>query len=238
MERMGHWGLPVFLTVLLACQVMAQMQTPLGVGPFGATPSPLRPVNVPPELKPFVPNGFILRAVLQTKMSAEGETLLLYDNGEDTFPDVHLHAVRHGHDLNLFDGHVAGVAGLMPIRSRMAQQILGFAYHVGFDEADTTFVIFAAQQDSYRTIFEQKTTTGQMRLLSESPVKFELWSADWKLDQGESCVWCGHRYRVRTYVLEEDTFRLTAKRTTAASLYPGDVAGQTFVVKTKNRTAH
>lgn len=224
---------PVLLTVFLACQVTAQVQTPLRVGPFGATHEPLQPVKVPPDLAPFVPKDFILRAVLQTKMSAEGETLLLYDGGESTFPDVHLHAIRHGQDLKLFDGPIAGVAGLLPIRLQTGQQIVGFAYHVGFDEADTTFVIFAAQGDSYRTIFEQKTTTGQMRLLGESPVKFELWSADCKLDRGESCVWCPHRYRVRTYVLERDTFTLTRQRTTATSLYPGDLAEQTFVLKTQ-----
>lgn len=216
--------------VFFACQVAAQTQTPLRVEAFGGVHEPLRPINVPPELKPFVPKGFIPRAVLQTKMFPEGETLLLYDNGEDSFPHVHLHALRHGKDLKLFDGVIAGVAGLLPIQIKKNQQIVSFAYHVGFDEADTTFLIFAREKDSYRKIFERKTTTGQMRILDGSPLKLEIWSADWKLDRGESCVWCPHRYRVRTYVWQGDTFRLTAQRTTPAPLSPGDVAEKTFVL--------
>jgi hypothetical protein len=208
---------------------VAQVQTPLHVGAFGGVREPLQPIQVPPELKSFVPKGLTLRAVLKTSMFPEGETLLLYDNGEESFPEVHLHALRRGRDVKLFDGVIAGVAGLLPIQTQKGQQIVSFAYHVGFDEADTTFMILASVGDSYRVIFERKTTTGQMRILSESPVKFELWSADWKLDQGESCVWCPHRYRVRTYLLQGDKFLLTARRLTKAPLDPANLAERTFV---------
>lgn len=221
--------LSVFALVTFAPEASAQVQPPLRVEAFGGVRAPLRPIEVPTELKPFVPKGFNLRVVLQTNMSPDGERVFLYDNGEDTFPEVHLHALRNGKDLKLFDGVVAAVAGLLPIQAQKNQQFVSFAYHVGFDVADTTFVVFAAEKDSYRKIFERKTTTGQMRILSGSSVRIEIWSADWKLDQGESCVWCPHRYRVRTYVLQGDNFRLIAQRTTAEPLSPGDIAEKTFV---------
>lgn len=217
------------LALFLACQATAQMQAPVHVGAFGGIQEPFPPLDVPAELRPFVPKGFILRAALQTKMSPDGEALLLYDNDAETFPEVHLHAVRNGTDMVLFDGVVAGVAGLLPIKSH-EQQFVSFAYHVGFDQADTTFVIFCGETKVYRKIFEQETTSGQMRLLSGSPARFEIWSADWRLDQGESCVWCPHRYRVRTYVLQTNGFTLVKKRTTSIPISPGEVVQKTFVV--------
>jgi len=219
-----------FVLLFSAYQVTAQVQKPVHVEAFGGVQEQLPPTSVPAELKPYVPRGFVLRALLQTKMSPKGETLLLYDNGADSFPEVHLHAVRNGQDIALFDGVVAGVAGLLPIQAQEQEQFVSFAYHVGFDQADTTFVVFKGETNLYRKIFEQKTTSGQMRLLSHSPVKFEIWSADWKLDQGESCVWCPHRYRVRTYVWRTDGLALVAKRTTPEPISPGDVVQKTFVV--------
>jgi hypothetical protein len=214
----------------LVCQVPAPVQVPAHVEAFGGIQEPLKPLSVPTELKPYVPNGVVLRAVLQTKMSPEGETLLLYDDGEEIFPEVHLHAVRNGKDMTLFDGVVAGVAGLLPIRPKQQQQLVGFAFHVGADQSDTTFVIFKGQANSYRQIFEQNTTAGRMKLLSDSPVRFEIWSADWKLDQGESCVWCPHRYRVRTYVWHANAFTLVTQRITSVPLDPGEIVQKTFVV--------
>jgi hypothetical protein len=216
----------------LVCQTPAPVQVPTHVEAFGGVQEALKPINVPTELKPYVPNGFVLRAVLQTKMSPDGETLVLYDNGEDSFPEVHLHAVRSGKDMKLFDGVVAGVAGLLPIQSSKHQQFVSFAYHVGFDMADTTFVIFRSETNSYGKIFEHETTSGQMRVLSDSPVKFETWSADWALDQAESCVWCPHRYQVQTYVWHADGFKLVKQRTTSEPMDPSALVEKTFVMRT------
>jgi hypothetical protein len=199
---------------------------------FGGVQEAPKPLSVPTELNPYVPKGFVLRAVLQTKMAPEGETLILYDNGEDNFPEVHLHAVRSGKDMKLFDGVVAGVAGLLPIQSSKHKQLVSFAYHVGFDMADTTFVIFRSETDSYGKVFEQETMSGQLRVLGGSPLKLETWSADWKLDSAESCVWCPHRYQVQTYVWNEDGFRLVKQRTTSEPMDPSALVEKTFVVRT------
>lgn len=225
---MKNRTIAAFVLLLSAYGLAGQMQQPVQVEPFGGVQKPLSPIRVPDRLRPYVPKGSVLRAVLQTKMSQEGETLLLYDNGAGEFPTVHLHAVRDGRVVALFDGVVAGVAGLLPIEAQ--EQLVGFAYHVGFDQADTTFVVFKEKAGRYQTVFEQKTTSGQMRLLSESPAKFEIWSAARDLDLGESCVWCPHRYRVRTYERRAKGFALVAERTTPTPLDPTSVVQKAFVV--------
>jgi len=225
----------VFLSFFLTSASAAQIQTPLHVGAFGGIQEPLRPIPVPPEFKSFVPEGLILRAVLQTKMSSGGETVLLYDNGEDIFPEVHLHAIRQRKDAQLLDGAIAGVAGLLPIQTQKQNQVLAFAYHVGADGADTRFLIFARVEDSYKTIFEESTESGQMRVLRQSPLKFELWSADSSLDKGETCVWCPHRYRIKTYVLHADKFLVKSEHITETALDPADVAAQPFVLTSNKK---
>jgi hypothetical protein len=224
--------------IFLVCKVSSQVQTPARVGAFGGIQKPLAPLDVPSELKPFVPKGFVLRALLQTKLSPKGETLVLYDNDDDVFPEVHLHAVGNGTEMKLFDGVVAGVAGLLPIEAKEHQGLVVFAYHVGADLADTTFVIFKRETNSFRKIFVQQTSSGQMRMLSKAPVTFEIWSADYSLDGKESCVWCAHRYRVQTYVGRTNDFALIAERTTPEAISPGDIVQNAFVVSDLAAESH
>ena len=216
---------------LWTCLGLAQVQTPLHVEAFGGEQQRLPPIKVPTELTEFIPKGFVLRAAIQTKMWHEGETLFLYDNDAETFPEVHLHALRrNGKELNLYDGTLADIAGLLPLQLRKGKQAVAFAYHVGFDEADTTFIVFTADADSYRAIFERKTTSGQMRVLRMAPLTFQIWSADWKLDRGDSCVWCPHRYRIQTYLLRDNNFELIRRSVTSAALSPDEIAGKPFVI--------
>lgn len=210
----------------------AQMSTPLHVGPFGGSQEPLPQLAIPPELKYFVPAGFLLRAVLPAKMSSAGETLFLYDNGEEVFPEVHLHAIREGKPYQLFDGVISGIAGLVCLPSNAACRFASFAYHRGGDLADTTFVVFGFEQGSYRSLVQQDTAQGKMRVLSGSPLRFELWAANLGLDPPDpdkSCEWCPHRYTIRIFQQEGSTFKVVSERTTKKFLNPGDIAAQAFV---------
>jgi hypothetical protein len=208
--------------------VGAQVQTRLRVGAFGAVSGRLPAVPVPDELKALLPEGFILREVLDTKMSPRGETLLLYDNGESIFPEVCLSAIRNGKGLKLFDEGIAAVGGLVPIDLKKNQHAVGFAYHTAGDESDTSFVIFAAGKKSYMRLFERETAEGQLRIVRESPLEIELWSADLTLDPSESCVWYPHRYSAETYIWRGNAFQLVARRTTPTALLPGDIARFAF----------
>jgi hypothetical protein len=213
----------------------AQVQTPMRVTPFGGVQEPLAPTPVPPELKAFIPSGFTLRAVINAKMSPSGEKLILYDNdnGEDSFPGVRLHALQNGKDLGMFEGRVAGFAGMLPIGQPSGRQLLAFAYHKGFDQSDTMFEIFSYESGSYSSIFRWHSTEGRMRVLSASPLRFEIWTAATELDPDipeESCVWCPHRYHVITYELKNDNFDVLAMRTTQKRLVPDDIASKPFVM--------
>ena len=193
---------------------------------------------VPPELKSFVPAGFILRAVLPAKMSSTDETLFLYDNGESLFPEVHLHAIREGKQYELFDGIMSGVAGLLCLPTNVSCQFVAFAYHRGGDLADTTFAIFGFEEGRYRSLVQQDTNEGKMRILSRSPLRFELWSANHHLDPPDldrSCVWCPHRYRIQTFEQQGNLFHVVSERTTKKFLDPGEAAAQAFAMSTDGR---
>jgi len=220
----------MLVLLLLAPRVPGQVQSKLDVRAFGGERQSLPSIKVPPELKSFVPDGFVLRAVLRPNAIVGGDTFILYDNGEDIFPEVHLHAIRQGIDTKLFDESIAGVAGVFPIRAGKGKQLLAFAYHQGFDGADTRFMIFGLEKGRYKVIFEGETTTGQMRILGQSPLTIELWSAAWNLVDGESCVWCPHRYRIRTYALRSGKFLLEREQISKAPLDPAEVAEKTFLI--------
>jgi hypothetical protein len=222
----------VFLSLV---PVTAQVQAPLRVDAFGGKQASLSPIPVPPELKLFVPANSTLRALLTTQMTSSGEKLFLYDNGKDIFPEVHLHGLRYDNEFNLFDGSVAGIAGLLPLATTYGLQLVSFAYHQGGDQADTTFVIFGHENKGYGSVFQKQTTQGKMRILPGAPLRFELWDADTNLDPQESCVWCPHRYHVLTYEVQGSDFKVIAKRTTKEFLDPGEIAARPFAVMEKNK---
>jgi len=221
--------------------VCAQVQTPMRVTPFGGVQESLAPRPVPPELKAFIPSAFTLRAVINAKMSPSGEKLFLYDNdnGEDSFPEVRLHALQNGKDLEIFEGSIAGFAGMLPIDLAGGRQFLAFAYHKGFDQSDTMFEIFSYESGSYSSIFRWHSMEGRMRILHASALRFEIWTAASELDPDnpdESCVWCPHRYHVITYELKSDNFDVAAMRTTQKRLMPDAIASKPFVVSQNSDT--
>ena len=222
----------IALVWFLVCvpALLAQVQPPLRIGPFGGIPESLAPIKIPRELEPFVPNGCVLRAALHTRMAAKGETLFLYDNGERFAPEVHLRALRNSQTARLFDGRVSAIAGIQAIPNGTNRELVGFAYHEGGDEADTTFLIFAARNGFYRQVFKQQTGTGRMWITDNSPVTFQTWSAEWQLDRADSCIWCKHRYWVRTYVWRHNRFRLTSQRVTRTFFDAGAMAARPFVL--------
>jgi len=227
-----------FLALLYIGQLHAQVQAPLHVGPFGGLQEPLPQLAIPPELKLFIPAGFVLRAVLPAMMSSPGETLFLYDNGERLFPETHLHALREGKQYELFDGVISGVAGLRCLPSNVACQFVAFAFHRGGDLADTTFVVVGFEKDNYRSLVQQDTAQGRIAVLSGSPLRFELWSANLGLDPpnpDKSCVWCPHRYTIRTFEGEGNTFKVVSERTTKRFLDPGEIAAEAFATPTDGR---
>jgi len=205
-----------------------QVQPRLNVGAFGGWSEPLPPLKVPPTLRQFVPGGAILRAIINTQMVSDGETWLLYDNG-DNFPEVHLDAVRAGKVASLFDSVIASVAGLVPFTIDRKSQMLAFANHDGGDCSDTTFAIFAARAGTYQKIFDIQTEEGRMKIFEDSTERIEVWSASYHLNT-KNCIWCPHRYQVETYVWQSGKFKRTHTRRTSEQLDPAEIAGTPFIL--------
>jgi hypothetical protein len=224
-----------------AIRTSAQVQAPVQVGPFGGITTPLKPMKVPPELQPFVPPGKILRAVFHTQLTPSGEIIFLYDNGdgEGVFPTVYLGALQNGKTVEFFNATISAVAGLYSIQLDGHKNGLAFAYHSGGDEADTEFAIFAAPGGLYERIFYEKTMEGQMEIVSRDPPRFKLWSAAAELDPKDperSCIWCPHRYRIKTYAWNGEKFWIVGTALTKRFLAPAPIAGNVFGVQAPTET--
>jgi len=219
------------LTVDVGVPARAQVQPPLDVGAFGGRNESLPQLSVPSSLRQFIPRGAFLRAILKTQMALEGETCLLYDNGDNDSLELHLDAIQHGKATTLFNGAVSGFAGLVPFNIEPKRQALGFAYHVGFDCSDTTFVVYAASQGSYERIFELQTTEGKMEIVESPRVRLTIWSADGEFDPPDaSCIWCPHRYHVQSYSWRRGKFKVIHESLTWEFLNPSEIAGKPFIL--------
>jgi hypothetical protein len=225
-----------FLSFAVAAPARGQVQPPLDVEAFGGRSEALPQLKVPSDLRQFIPDGNFLRAIIKTQISPEGETWLLYDNGDDSFPKIHLDAIRAGKAIKLYDDAVGGFAGLVPFSLQGKRQALAFAYHVGFDCGDTTFVIFAAHRGTYDKIFEHQTSEGRMKIVQDSAAQLEVWSADWNFDPpARSCVWCPHRYHIQSYSWRGGKFNLTGERLSSKLLDTPEIAGKPFTLLTAGR---
>jgi hypothetical protein len=218
----------LFLTVAVG---RGQVQPGLNVGAFGGRSKALPQLSVPPNLRQFIPQGTFLRAILKTQMAPAGETWLLYDNGDDSFPEVHLDAIRTGKATKLFNRAIGGFAGLLPFALDPNRQALAFAYHVGFDCSDTTFVVYGARRGSYQKLFECQTSEGRMKIIEDSSAHLEVWSANWDFDPPDkSCVWCPHRYQIQSYSWQGRKFELTHELLTTGLLETPEIAGKPFTL--------
>lgn len=122
---------------------------------------------------------------------------------------------------------------MLPVDLPGGRQLLAFAYPKGFDQSDTMFEIFSYEDGSYSSIIRWHSIEGRMRVLSTSPLRFEIWTAAGEVDPDnpeESCVWCPHRYHVITYELKGEDFEVVAMRTTQKRLMPADIGSRPFVV--------
>ena len=163
-----------FLTLAVAAPGRTQVQPHLAVGPFGGQSAPLPQQKIPPELRQFLPSDAILRLITKTQIGSGGETWLLYDNGESSFPEVHLDVIHDGKVEKLFGRSIGGFAGLTPFSIAPVRHALAFAYHIGYDSADTTFVVFTARQGSYQKTFEQATQQRRMKIIEDSTANRDL----------------------------------------------------------------
>ena len=208
------------LLLLVAFQASAQVRKPT-------------PIPSTQELRAFVPKGYALREAFRTKLTPSGETILLYDDGEEFFPRICLVALHDGQKFTLIDGGITGVGGFLLMPLSKGENGLVVVYHVGQDFSDDEFAIFTGGENSYSKVFFERTTEGQMRIVSTDPIKFTLSSAAAELDPKDperSCVWCLHRFRTKTYVWDAQRFRLTNKVLTKEFLKPVD-PGNAFIMQ-------
>lgn len=133
----------VLLATSWAIRVHAQVRVPASVAGFRLVAVPQEAINIPADLRPYIPKGQVLRQAFRTQLASSGETIFLYDDGEEILPRIYLGALRDGRKFKLLDGGITGVEGFLLMRLDQGKNALAVVYHTGEDSADNEFVIFA-----------------------------------------------------------------------------------------------
>jgi len=173
-----------------------------------------------------------VRLFAETRLAPEGESVAVYDNCDEIFPEPHVVIIKPKRIvLDVDQSDATALASAVSFRLESRKSALGFAFRVAGDQSGTRFVIIAGIDDSYRVVYERKTLMGKLRIFEGNPTRIEVWSADTSLDSpvpGESCVWCPHYYRVTRLVWRGQRFVPTGERITRNPLDPGYITAEPF----------
>ncbi|HKF53507.1 MAG TPA: hypothetical protein VKB26_14420 [Candidatus Acidoferrales bacterium] len=197
-----------------------------------------KPTKVKPtsELRSLVPKGNILRGAWHTNLTPSGETIFLYDDGEEVLQQACLAILRGGRESSLVDATY--VQDFVLVSLDNSKKGLAVVSSNGEDGADAEFVIFVFSNGLYKRVFSGKTMEGQMKIVSTNPLSFTLSDAAEELDSKDnSCVWCPHRFRIKSYVWNGETFKLTKQVLTKEFIRPAD-PGSAFILPRPTPTAN
>jgi hypothetical protein len=200
------------------------------MGKVDSIPHRIRPTDVPPEVAAAVPYGYKARAFTPTVPTKLGGTLLVYEKDEAPNADPHIVVMRSGQIIENLSGSMEGcyTSGFKEFPLDRSRQAVGVAFRCGGDGTISRFVLFTASGESYQEIFRQDAALGALQIWG-NPGRFDLFSARSDLDRGESCLYCLHRYTIRTFVWKGDHFHQAAKETPQYDNDPNVLAENPFI---------
>lgn len=224
-----------FFLVIPVLAVWAQQARP---SPLGVLIEPRPAIKVEPQLRALLPRGARVRILAQTALSAEGETLVVYDRysglGE---PNSHVVIIRGDRVVEDFAlarmfkyGYEFTCVGFVEFRLGQAEKAAAIAFRNVGDGSATLFVVLKAHDDVYKAVFSALVQQGRLRIHESERARMELWSAREALDEGISCTWCDHRYEIRTFVWRSGNFVRTDKKLTRNALKPYPIAERPLVM--------
>ena len=200
------------------------------MGKVDSTPHRIRPTNVPPDVAAVVPSGYKARAFTPAAPTKLAGTLLVYEKNEAPTADPHIVVLRFGKVIEDLSGPLEGcyTSGFIEFPLDRNRRAVGVAFRCGGDGIIARFVLFTASGETYQEIFRQDATLGALQIWGNAG-RFDLFSARSDLDRGESCLYCLHRYTIRTFDWKGDHFHQTAKETPQYDNDPNVLAENPFI---------
>lgn len=188
------------LLLLLAIAHSAVSQTAT-LSLLGVLVKPHESLKVPAELRAAVPKKATIRLIQTTRLSGEGETVIIYDRGDQVYPTgSHIAIIKSGKrvaDFSLvkvFEKQGVGDTYTLSQAAEVAMPDTHEAFVSAFrnvgDGAETLFVLLTESEGQYRVGWRRWASQAQLRVHEDGT--YELWDSN----EGDDCVWCAHHYEV------------------------------------------
>jgi hypothetical protein len=218
-----------------ACFAQSSTWSPLGV-----LVQPAEEIKVPDEIRRAIPANMIVRWMQQTHLSSEGETSLIYDNGDKFEPKAHFAFIRNGVQIGDFrlaeallnqgesledyvDNVALSQAAEIPLQTDRKGLLAAFR-NIG-DGAATIFVLITETNGKYSFVWHIWTSQAQFRIRPKGA--FQVLNSN----DGDNCVWCTHHYEVTNYLWKNNTLVKLSHYTTKHELSPYQFSENPIVVK-------
>lgn len=188
---------------------------------------------VPVELQSAVPPDAIVRLIQPVQLSAEGETALIYDSGDEFEPNAHLAIVKNGKLMadfglvQLFTGEVDNFAFSQAAQFAAPDHKSVFiaAFRNLNDGAATLFVLLKEEGGHYIVAWRAQAVQAQFKVLADGEIQL------WEAVQGDKCLWCAHRYDVSTLQWANGTLTETSQSQSKHALAPNPFAEKPIAIE-------
>jgi len=221
--------------VLLAPAARVASAQQASAGPLGVLIAPPAEITIPDALHYALATGAVARLLQPTRLTPEGEEILVYDTGNRFESNSHVAVIESGRRVadfsltKLFESDHVGEtyalfsAAQFPTREK-ANVFLAAFRNIG-NGAGTIFVLIAFKGGSYQVGWQRWAQQAQLRVRRDG--RLELWesSAD-----GE-CTWCPQHYEVSTFEWKNGTASKISHSATKQALSPGEISATPIIVE-------
>jgi len=197
----------LFLLLCIGCSSLGQTAT---FSPLGVLIKPADKVEAPAEILAAIPKKVTVRLVKLTRLSSDGESVVIYDRGDQNYePHTHIAVIRNGKRvadfsiIKLFEKQGVGDTYEFFLAAQFTTPDKQNAFIAAFrnigDGSGTLFVLLINRQGQYIVSWHKAASQAQLRVRKDGG--YQLWDSD----EGDDCVWCAHHYEVSDYIWKNDT---------------------------------
>jgi hypothetical protein len=122
--------------------------------------------------------------------------------------------------------------GMATIPESSTSVVIGFAFTLGVNGAETIFVFVGQEGQNYKVIGTLKGAQAQLRFSYNQPGHFEIWTADgqYNHDPEKQCVWCPKYYKITSYSLQAGSLQQLRVLRSSRAYQPDTFYASPFVV--------
>jgi hypothetical protein len=193
-------------------------------GPMGVLVSPPKRLQVPSEIRSAIPTKSVVRLIQPTRLTSDGETVVIYDRGSQFEPHAHIAVIKNHRRVadfslvKLFAKQEVGDTYALFQGAQLNLDVNRMGFIAAFrnigDGAGTIFVLITGSGEQFAVAWQERASEAQFQVRPGDA--FQLWNAD----EGDDCVWCPHHYEVTNYIWKNEVLRKISSFNTKQALSP------------------